>query len=118
MRQLTTFKDVAAALREAEDMRLQGVIQETTDVWHDTGMSPMGVCAAGAISYVCGMTVGGTWTSYAFENIWPIWLKEVVHPVSGASCDLLSVLSELHDSQEWPWPQLASWLEGLEGEQA
>src|SRR6476659_7920468 len=104
MQQLNTFKEVASALREAEGKRVSGEIQQTVEVWHDTRMSPVGVCAVGAIAYVSGMPVDHVWSKYVLKDTWPILALEVTSPEDGDLDDLCEVISILYEDYAWTWP--------------
>lgn len=115
MKQLNTFKDVAAALREAEAMRSRGEIQKITATWEDSDMSPRGVCAMGGITLVAGMH-GDDMYSGNMRCQWPILDRVVEHPKKrpGEYYTLLTVISQLNAWAGVSWLEIAEWLEGLD----
>lgn len=112
MLELNTFKEVADALREAEEMRVAGKYKRIGYTWVDEDTSPIGVCAAGGIALVAGMEPGKVWSAN-LERKWPIMLRNVTNPVTSAETDLLTVISQLNESPSVSWVDIADWLERL-----
>lgn len=110
-RSLNTFKDVAAALREAEKRRVAGDLKRVEDSWIDPETEPVGVCAIGGIAIVSGMEVAIT-NALELIGTWPILNKSVPNPETGGTSRLLSAISDMC-STGMSWVDIADWLESL-----
>lgn len=111
MKQLNTFKDVAAALREAEGMRERGEVQKVVLSYRSPDIEPVGVCACGGVALVSGFDTSLPWHDDTLPAAFPIMEREVVDPSDHTTDTLQNVMSWLNLS--WTWPEIADWLETL-----